>query len=77
MRDLGDALEFIRPQAEKRLSRKDEGALFQILNQYGIRHLRADQRMDYDRPIFLRWIFYELLAAIHACTAIMDRHSPP
>lgn len=73
VRDLGDVLESIRPEARKHLTRKDEGAMFEILNSFGIRHMREDQREEYDRPVFLTWFFYEMLAAIHACLRLAER----
>lgn len=76
LRDLADVLERIRPKAKARLHKKDERDLFQLLNQFRIRHFDHGQRDDYDRPIFLTWAFYECLAAIHACERLADRADP-
>ncbi len=65
---LGDVLERRRDEVKQLLGSKDEGTLFTILNQYDIRHHRADQKSDYDED-FLDWIFWTFLASI----AFMDR----
>lgn len=43
---------------------KDERDLFNIANNFGLRHQNALQREDYD-PLWLNWIFYNYLATIH------------
>lgn len=73
VRDLGDVLELMRDHVRKHLSKKDENSLFEILNGFAIRHMKKDQKQDYDRPIFLTWFFYEMLAAIHACQRLIER----
>lgn len=45
---LAGILEERRSLLADELLTKDEGALFQIANKFGIRHQRADQRDDYD-----------------------------
>jgi len=49
------------------MTRKDEGALFQILNQFDIRHLDQATRDDYDE-LFLDWVYWTLLTSL----AFMD-----
>jgi hypothetical protein len=73
IRDLAEVLELLRPKAKAHLHRKDENEIFKLLNGFLIRHHRPDQKSDYDRPIFLTWAFYELLAAIHACERLAAR----
>jgi hypothetical protein len=73
IRDLADVLEYLRPQLKVVLTRKDESALFEIANNFGIRHHNADQRTDYDKPIWYSWIFYYYLATIHAAIRLIDR----
>jgi hypothetical protein len=73
VRELGDILEFLRDKAKNTLSRKDEQDLFQVLNQFGIRHHNPQQKTDYDLNIFTAWLFYYYLSAIHACTRLIDR----
>lgn len=42
---------------------KDEAALFQIANQFTVRHRGADQRGDYDEA-YLDWLFWWYLATV-------------
>ena len=52
--------------------RKDEGVLFDIANNFAIRHRRDDQRADYD-PAFLDWVFWWYLATIELTDCILAR----
>lgn len=70
---LADALEELRPQVKAALNSKDEADLFTLVNGYGIRHKRADQKTNYDEAIFLSWMFNYLLAALHASTRLINR----
>jgi hypothetical protein len=63
VRDLVDVLEFHRSAVKANLS-KDEGDLFNIANNFALRHHRADQRDDYD-DAWLTWLFYLYLATVH------------
>lgn len=76
VRDLADVLELIRPKAKAHLFRRDEQAIFNLLNSFQIRHFDSTQKSDYDRRIFLTWAFYECLAAIHACERLAARATP-
>ena len=67
VRDLATVLESHRKTVMKEhLARKDESALFQIANEFNIRHKNTNQRTDY-RPEFLEWVFYWYLATIQLC----------
>ncbi len=70
VRALGDVLEHRRPEVKKLMTRKDEGALFEILNTFDIRHLNHAAREDYDE-LFLDWVYWTLLASL----AFMDGKS--
>lgn len=76
VRDLAGCLERLRPQLGQVLSRKDEADLFELANRFGIRHSDAGQKVDYDRPIWLEWMFYYYLATLHAVLRLLtdDRH---
>lgn len=65
VRTLADVLEFLRPQIKQLPLSKDERDLFNIANNYGIRHHNPDQKTDYDQDIYLEWIFYSYLSTIH------------
>lgn len=51
IRDLADVLEYLRPQLKQVLMKDDEKDLFNIANNFGIRHYRSDQKTNYDKPI--------------------------
>lgn len=70
VRDLADVLEALRPDIKKHMLSADENALFDLANNYAIRHNNRRQRGDYDRVTWLRWTFYVYLATIHAVLRI-------
>jgi len=72
LRSLAAILESIRPQLKQVLETKDESDLFEILNRFGIRHADAKQQGKYDRRVFLPWLFYSYVAAIHAAFQLID-----
>ena len=61
-----DVLEYLRPQIKALLIKQDESDLFNIANNFGIRHHNEFQKTNYDTPIWLSWMFYYYLATIHA-----------
>jgi hypothetical protein len=65
VRDLADVLEYLRPQVKAVLTRKDEGDLFNIANNFGVRHHDDKQQTGYDAAIWLSWMFYHYLSTIH------------
>ncbi len=50
---------------------KDENALRQIANNYGIRHHNSNQNADYS-PAHSEWIFHTFLAAIRLTVLVLD-----
>lgn len=70
---LAGVLEERRGLLKSRLVRKDEGALFQIANEFAIRHRRDDQKSDYD-PAFLDWIYYWYLSTIELTDRLLARN---
>lgn len=76
LRDLADVLEFLRPQVQTVLDEKDEADLFNLANNFGIRHHNSRQKVRYDRPVWYSWSFYYYLATIHASLRLLDRKQP-
>jgi len=66
IRELADVLEFLRPTIKEHLKKKDENDIFNIANNFGIRHHNSEQQTDYDKEIWYSWIFYFYLATLHA-----------
>lgn len=76
VRELADILEQLKPTALTFLNNKDERDLFQLVNNFGIRHLNDKQKTNYDENIWLSWMFHYLLATIHACVRLEVRQPP-
>lgn len=75
VRDLADVLEFLRPQLRQVLTSKDESDLFNIANNFGIRHHNKGQKTDYDESIWYSWMFHYYLATIHASLRLLRREN--
>jgi hypothetical protein len=73
---LYGVLEERRQLLKEELPRRDEAALFQIANQFAIRHQRADQLGNYD-PVFLDWVFWWYLATIELTNRLIERDGTP
>jgi hypothetical protein len=73
VRDLAGVLEYLRPQLKLVLDRQDEADLFNIANNFDIRHHNQAQKTNYDHSIWLSWIFYFYLATIHAVIRMIVR----
>ena len=73
MRNKPYYLEYLRPQVKSVLTSKDESDLFNIANNFGIRHHNEAQRTDYDAGIWFSWMFYYYLATIHAVLRLLQR----
>ena len=65
VRDLADVLEYLRPKAKSILTKQDEKDLFNLANNFGIRHHNEKQKTNYDIALWLSWMFYYYLATIH------------
>lgn len=75
IRDLADVLEYLRPEAQKVIKSKDESDLFNIANNFGIRHYNEKQKIDYDLAIWYSWLFYYYLASIQAFIRLIEKAS--
>ena len=74
VRELVDVLEFLKPEIKKTLNRKDETDLFNIANNFGIRHHNAGQQTEYDKSIWYSWMFYFYLATIHSVLRLTTKY---
>jgi hypothetical protein len=73
VRELADVLEFLKPKLKEVLMKKDESDLFNIANNFDIRHNNKDQKTHYDKAIWLSWMFYYYLATIHASLRLIEK----
>ena len=55
------------------LNKKDESDLFNIANNFGIRHHKPDQQQNYDKNIWYSWIFHFYLATFHAVARMIKK----
>jgi hypothetical protein len=73
VRELFDILEKLRPEVKAEMLRGDEGALFNIANNFTIRHLNERQKGNYDSALWHSWMFYVNLSTIHVIVRLMAR----
>jgi hypothetical protein len=71
--DLADILEYLRKSGGTQLPSRDEGELFNIANNFGIRHHNPQQKTNYSTGIWLDWIFYSYLNTIATLTRLHTR----
>jgi len=71
---LYGVLERRRPLLKQQLTSKDEAALFEIANQYDLRHRGASQHADYD-TVFLDWLFWWYLATVELTDRLLARQA--
>ncbi|MBY3555926.1 hypothetical protein [Modestobacter lapidis] len=71
-RTLGDVLELRRGLLKQELFTKDERQLFQLANEFALRHFTEQQKADYD-PVFLDWVFWWFLATIELTDRLLAR----
>lgn len=72
VRDLADVLERLRPHAKEFLG-KDESGLFNIANNYWIRHNDPKQVREYDHDVWWDWVFHLYLSSIRLIQALQAR----
>lgn len=65
VRNLADVLEYLRPKVKSIITKQDEKDLFNMANNFGIRHHNEKQKTNYDMALWLSWMFYYYLATIH------------
>jgi len=76
LRELADVLEYLRPKLKKTLHQDDENDLFNLANNFGVRHHNQKQKTNYDKPIWYSWMFYYYLATLHAVLRLIAKGNP-
>ncbi|WP_222671127.1 hypothetical protein [Rhodococcus erythropolis] len=56
------------------MAKSDRGALFDIANNFHVRHQDVKQKRDYDE-FYLDWIFWVYLASIELTNRVIDEQS--
>lgn len=75
VRDLADVLEYLRPKVKVLLTSSDDRDLFNIANNFGVRHHNDKQKTTYDTALWLSWMFYFYLATIHVVLRKIEHDS--
>lgn len=75
IRDLADVFEWLKKSERLKavLVRRDESVLFDIANNFAIRHHNPSQRQDYDENIWYSWMFHFYLATYHAVVRMLKK----
>lgn len=75
IRALADVFEWLKKAKglESVLDGKDEAAIFDIANNFAIRHHNPKQKGNYDTAIWYSWIFHFYLATYHASIRLLVR----
>lgn len=73
VRLLADVFEWLKDtqQLQKALAKKDESDLFNIANNFSIRHHEQAQKTNYDQAIWYNWMFHFYLATYHASVRLI------
>jgi hypothetical protein len=73
IRELADVFEWLKKTKNlgSVLDNKDESALFDLANNFGIRHHNPNQKTNYDHAIWYSWIFHFYLATYHAAIRLL------
>jgi hypothetical protein len=73
IRELADVFEWLKKakNLESVLDKKDTSALFDIANNFSIRHHNPSQKSNYDQAIWYSWMFHFYLATYHAAIRLL------
>ena len=77
VRMLADTFEVLRPKLKGVITTRDEGDLFNIANNFAIRHNNDKQKTRYDRSLWLSWMFYFYLATLHFAARRLEKPVSP
>jgi hypothetical protein len=75
IQDIADVFEWLKKSGylEGVLGKKDERMLFEIANNFAIRHHNPDQKTNYDKTIWYSWMFHFYLATYHAVIRLINK----
>ena len=75
IRNLADVLELLRKDVNEKLPDKEVNDIFNIANNFGIRHHNDRQQTQYNRGVYYYWIFYTYLATIDLLGRLRENSS--
>ena len=75
VRELADVFEWLKKTGRLQtvLDKKDESAIFDIANNFAIRHHDPRQKRNYDPAIWYSWMFHFYLASYHAIIRMLSK----
>ena len=75
IRELADVFEWLKKtkNLSAALDGKDESAIFDLANNFAIRHHNPSQKTNYDPVIWYSWMFHFYLATYHASIRLLKR----
>jgi hypothetical protein len=83
IRELADVFEWLKKtkRLDRVLDKKDDSAIFDIANNFAVRHHNPKQKTEYDKNIWYSWMFHFYLATYHAAIRLLikqekDRKRP-
>jgi hypothetical protein len=73
VRELADVFEWLKKtkRLDRVLDKKDESAIFEIANDFAVRHHNPLQKTEYDKNIWYSWMFHFFLATYHAAIRLL------
>lgn len=74
IRELADILELLRPRIKELNLKQDESDIFNLLNNFGIRHFNSGQKTNYNTSIFYSGLFYHFLLMIHMVLRLINKN---
>jgi len=76
IRELSDVFEWLKKTKglDRVLDKKDDSAIFDIANNFAVRHHNPQQKKEYDKNIWYSWMFHLYLATYHAAIRLLIKH---
>jgi hypothetical protein len=76
IRELADVFEWLKKTKglSAVLDSKDESAIFDLANNFAIRHHNPKQKTNYDPAIWYSWMFHFYLATYHAAVRLLIKY---
>jgi hypothetical protein len=73
IRELADVFEWLKKTKglDQVLNKRDDSAIFDIANNFAIRHHNPQQKTEYDKNIWYSWMFHFYLATYHAAIRLL------
>jgi hypothetical protein len=72
---MADVFEWLKKTVKLKgvISKKDEADIFNIANNFALRHHNPEQKKEYDKDIWYPWMFHFYLATYHAVIRLIKR----